>query len=372
MFVDPVGGYNRSNRNGVSNVPTASDRRRLGPFGRWANAALLTVVLLAGAAGPAAARDVTDSVGRKVQVPDRVERVMAAGPPASVLVYMLAPEKMIGWNTRPREAELPYLNPQVRDLPEIGRLTGRGNTASLETVMKAKPDVIVDFGNVNPTYISLAERTQSQTGIPYLLIDGHFGRTVEALRLLGSILGVSERAETLARRTEAIFHAVDEASRAVPAAQHPRVYLARRANGLESGNRGSINTEIIERAGGINVVDAGREGGGLVAVSLEQVLRWNPDTIITADRNFVSEAKSNSAWAGVEAVKKQRIFRSPTLPFGWIDGPPSVNRLLGLQWLSHLFFPKSSPGDIRGDARDFYRLFYQVNLSDAELDRLLQ
>jgi iron complex transport system substrate-binding protein len=60
------------------------------------------------------------------------------------------------------------------------------------------------------------------------------------------------------------------------------------------------------------------------------------------------------------------------LPFGWIDSPPSMNRLLGLQWLSHLFFPGGLKGDIRGDARGFYKLFYQVDLSDPELDRLLQ
>jgi iron complex transport system substrate-binding protein len=336
------------------------------------SAALIGVLVTAGLLSAADARDVTDSAGRTVHVPDRIERVMAAGPPASVLVYMLAPEKMVGWNSRPREAELPYLNPVVRNLPEIGRLTGRGNTANLETVMRAKPDVIVDFGNVNPTYISLADRTQSQTGIPYLLIDGHFDRTVEALRLLGPILGVQDRAEQLAKRTEAIFAEVERVSRSVPEARHPRVYLARRPSGLETGNRGSINTEIIERAGGINVVDTGRQGGGLVTVSLEQVLRWNPDTIVTLDRNFVDEARSNPAWADIAAVQKGRIFRSPNLPFGWIDSPPSMNRLLGLQWLSHLFFPGGLKGDIRGDARGFYRLFYQVDLSDSELDRLLQ
>jgi hypothetical protein len=111
---------------------------------------------------------------------------MAAGPPASALLYVLAPEKMIGWNLKPREAELPYLLPSVRNLPEIGRLTGRGNTANLETVMAAKPDVIMDFGSVNATYVSLADRVQNQTGIAYLLIDGRFDDTVGALRMLGS------------------------------------------------------------------------------------------------------------------------------------------------------------------------------------------
>jgi hypothetical protein len=94
-------------------------------------------------------------------VPDRIERVMAAGPPASVLLYMLAPEKVIGWVIKPRGAMLPYLLPSVRDLPEIGRLTGRGGTASLEAVMAAKPDVIVDFGSVNRPMSASRPRAES-------------------------------------------------------------------------------------------------------------------------------------------------------------------------------------------------------------------
>ena len=332
-------------------------------------AALTVLPLLLDAA---IAREVVDSAGRKVEVPERIERVMAAGPPASVLIYMLAPQKMIGWVIKPREAVLPYLLPSVRDLPEIGRLTGRGGTASVEAVMAAKPDVIVDFGSVNPTYVSLADRVQSQTGIPYLLIDGKLSSTAGAVRLLGSIIGVEERAERLAARTQAILDDIDRLARAVPDAQRPHVYLARRADGLESGNRGSINTEIIERAGGLNVVDANRERGGLVPVSLEQVLAWNPDTIITTDRNFTGEAKAVSAWSNVEAVRRGRIFLSPTLPYGWIDEPPSLNRLLGLQWLGNLFFPDRYKVDIRAEAKDFYKLFYQVELTDSQLDRLLE
>ena len=332
-------------------------------------AALALVAVLSCAAF---AREIVDAGGRKVEVPEKIARVMAAGPPASVLLYMLAPEKMIGWVIKPRDAVLPYLLPAVRGLPEIGRLTGRGGTASVEGVMAAKPDLIVDFGSVNPTYVSLADRVQSQTGIPYVLIDGRFDKTADALRLLGAILGDGERAERLAARTDQILSEIDGIVKSVPEAQRPRVYLARRADGLETGNRGSINTEIIERAGGINVVDARQERGGLVTVSLEQVLAWNPDTIITPDRNFAGEAKSSTAWAEVEAVRRGRIFVSPRLPYGWIDEPPSLNRMLGLQWLASLFFPDRYKIDIRVQAKEFYRLFYQVELSEGQLDRLVE
>jgi iron complex transport system substrate-binding protein len=320
----------------------------------------------------AVAREVIDSGGRKVEVPDRIERVMAAGPPASVLIYMLAPEKMIGWNLKPREDELPYLAPLVRDLPEIGRLTGRGNTANLETVINAKPGIILDFGSVNATYVSLADRVENQTGIPYLLIDGRFENTAAALRLLGSVLGVEERAQRLAARAETILNEVAAVARSIPEAQHPRVYLARRPNGLETGNRGSINTEIIELAGGVNVVDAGRDGGGLLNASLEQVIQWNPDTIITTDRNFAEQVATTQAWANVAAVQRRRVFLSPSLPYGWIDAPPSLNRILGLQWLARLFFPDRYPIDMRAETREFYKLFYHVELTEGQIDRLLE
>ena len=356
-----------------------SDRRR--PFRHLIEWAFVTAACLLFAVSPAGALDanapadthvVTDSAGRTVAVPNRIARVQAAGPPATVLLYTLAPEKLIGWVRKPSPTELEFLNPKVRELPEIGRLTGRGDTANLEVVIKAKPDLIIDFGTVNPTYVSLADRVQAQTGIPYLLIDGRLASTVASMKLVGSILGVDTRANALADKAAAIMSETEQTVAAVPEAQRPRVYLARQANGLQTGNRGSINTEIIERAGGVNVVDAGRTGGGLVNVSLEQVLQWDPDTIITTDPNFVDQVKSASSWANVKAVHQGRVFLSPSVPYGWIDGPPSVNRILGLQWLVRLFFLDKLQSDIRDETRSFYKLFYQVDVTDAQINSLLE
>jgi iron complex transport system substrate-binding protein len=333
---------------------------------------LLTGVMLAVTLYPAAAgHQVTDSAGRLVNVPDRIERVMAAGPPASVLLYVLCPEKLVGWVRKPREAELPYLAKTVRNLPELGRLTGRGDTANLEVVVNAKPDVIIDFGSVTPTYASLADRVQGQTGIPYLLFDGRFPKTAEVLRLVGATLGVDARAEMLAHDAEETLAEVDRVTASVPAAQRPRVYLARGPSGLETGTRGSINTEIIERAGGINVVDLG-EQGRLTTVSLEQILAWNPDTIVSIDAGFVEGVRKAPGWADTSAVRGNRVYVSPSLPFGWIDSPPSLNRLIGLKWLARLFFPDRFSKTLRETTREFYARYYQVDLTDAQLEQLLR
>lgn len=333
--------------------------------------ALVALILLAAvAAAGAEARTVTDSAGRKVEVPDRIEKVFAAGPPASILLYMLAPEKMTGWPNPPTPEERPYIAPQYRDLPALGRLTGRGGTANLEVVLKSRPDLILDFGSVRDTFISLADNVQEQTKLPYVLIDGRFEATPAALRLLGGILGLEERGEKLARYVEATFSDIDKALAGVPAERRPRVYLARGPDGLETGVVGSINTEIIERAGGRNVAEAAGQRG-LVRASMEQVIVADPEIIITWDRNFFDRVGKDPLWAGVRAVREKRVYLAPTAPFGWIDRPPSLNRVIGLKWLAGLFYPDKFTADLRETTREFYRLFYHVEPSDAELETLI-
>ncbi len=329
----------------------------------------LALLLLAGSA--AGARSVTDSAGRHVEVPEHVARVFAAGPPASTLLYVLAPQDMIGWVRAPRPAERAFLLPAVRDLPELGRLTGRGDTLNLERLIAAKPDLIIDYGTINDTYRSLADRVQAQTGIPYLLIDGRFDNAPGALRLLAGILGVPERGETLAKAAEANFAAVDRVRAAVPEARRPRVYLARGPEGLETGSRGSINTEIVERVGATNVAEGVREKGGLVRVSPEQVIAWAPDTVVTLDRAFREHVRDMPAWAAIPAVARGRVVLAPNLPFGFIDAPPSVNRLIGLTWLLHALYPAEAEGDLRQEVKGFFHLFYQVDPPDDALAHLL-
>lgn len=330
------------------------------------------LVILAVLALPAHARSVTDSAGRVVEVPETVTSVFASGPPASVLVYVLKPEALTGWPRALRPEERAYIAAPYRDIPETGRLTGRGGEANLERVLQIQPDLIVDFGSVRDTYIDLADRVQEQTGIPYLLIDGRFENTPEALRILGHALGVPERGEVLALDVEATFARIDAMLANVPEENRPRVYLARGPEGLETGMKGSINTEIIERAGGRNVADDGGATRGLVNASMEQLIVANPDTIVTWDPNFYASVFDDPLWQGIDAVQRGRVYLSPTAPFGWIDRPPSLNRMMGLLWMAGLLYPDLWQGDLREDTRAFYALYYNVDLSDEDLERLLE
>src|SRR5499433_1740627 len=150
----------------------------------------------------ARAATITDSAGRNVIIPGRVERVFPAGPPAAIMLYTVAPDLLLGWPRANRPDEREFLLPDIGGRPEVGRITGRGNTANLEVVLALKPDLILDIGSVNATYVSLADRVQEQTKIPYALLDGRFDGIAASYRTIGTLIGRPEPAEALARYTD--------------------------------------------------------------------------------------------------------------------------------------------------------------------------
>ena len=133
---------------------------------------------------------------------------------------------------------------------------------------------------------------QEQTGIPYALLDGRFVATPATYRKLGELIGRRD-----ARRRPRRLHRQDDrdASREriadIAADERPRVYYARGPRGLETGLGGSINVETIEILAR-NV--AGDDKGGLANVSIEQVLLWNPDVIVTIDQRIRRDCPKRS------------------------------------------------------------------------------
>ena len=328
--------------------------------------------LAATLAAPRIARAATvrDGAGREIAIPVRVERVFPAGPPAAITLYTLAPDLLLGWPRANRAEEREFLLPGIGDRPEVGRITGRGNSANLEAVLGLKPDLIVDAGSTGRTYVELAMRVQEQTGIPYALQDGRFEQIPASYRILGQLAGRGERAETLARWCETAMATIKGRIATIPGEKRPSVYYARGPRGLETGLGGSINVETLSFLGARNVA-AETPGSGLANVSLEQILSWDPEVIVTIDPAFADGVASDPAWANVRAVRDRRVHLSPKLPFGWVDFPPSVNRMIGLWWLAKLLYPAQFPEDIRPLAREFHTLFYQVTPTDAQLDRVL-
>src|SRR6516164_8929140 len=123
--------------------------------------ASLCLILLA---LPSRAADFVDSAERYVVVPDRIARVMAADQSAAVLIYVLAPEKLVGWSRPLSRAQQGYLPAKLARLPVVGHLTAPNPTAAAETVARLRPDLIIDTGIVSPEAAAVADAIRQQTG----------------------------------------------------------------------------------------------------------------------------------------------------------------------------------------------------------------
>jgi len=203
------------------------------------------------------------------------------------------------------------------------------------------------------------------------LIGGRLLETPTTLRTVGALLGVSERAETLARYAEAALADVQNQIAKIAPADRPSIYVARGPHGLETAVAGSIGSEVVNLLGAHNVAGKDTAPHTIVDVSPEQILAWQPDVILTIDRRFHAAIRTDPVWRELNAVKAGNIHFVPDLPFSWLDDPPASNRLIGLLWLGKLLYPALFRQDIRAEARRFYTLFYQREPSDAQLDALL-
>ncbi|WP_017525923.1 ABC transporter substrate-binding protein [Pusillimonas noertemannii] len=294
-----------------------------------------------------------------------IQRVYAAGPPASVLVYCLAPDKMLGWPYELSSAALAMLPPAQGGLPMVGRLSGRGSTLSQERLLALRPDLILDVGTVNDNYTSAAVQVAAQTGIRYILMAGDLNDSPEQLRAAGEMLDAQPRAELLASYARSILDEAAQARSRFARASSPSVYLARSSDGLETGLAGSIHGQAFSMAGARNVAHT-PASSGVGRVSMEQLLAWDPDYVFTQNPAFVQHTRQSPLWMQLRAVKEKRLVLTPMLPFGWVDAPPGINRLLGLHWLIDIFNTGRPSAQTDDFIVDFFRVFYRID-APAEL-----
>jgi iron complex transport system substrate-binding protein len=273
--------------------------------------------------GVASAAEVVDATGRTVQVPDHITHVVPAGPPAAVLLEAIAPDLMAGWPAPVSESARALLSPDAAKLPQIPRVTGREDVS--EAIKALKPDLILDYGTVSPRYADVAQATQQRTGIPTILLDGAMPKIPDTFRRLGVILHREARAEVLARFAEALL--------ALPVSSaHPKVLYARGADGLTVAAPNTDVTEVFKRLGWQTVAPDGQ--GTFRSASIDAIKALDPDMLIFADPAMRETISQSEAWKTVRAVREGHVLISPSLPFGWVEEPPSINRLAGLAWLS--------------------------------------
>jgi iron complex transport system substrate-binding protein len=323
-------------------------------------------------------RTITDDGGRQVTVPTQVDKVFCTSPLGTYMVYTLAPEKLAGWNTKPSELEKAYIPENYRPTVGLGGWYGKNTTGNVEEIIKIGPDLILSIGDMDAANISDADRVQDLLNIPVVMVDASLVKSGDAYAFVGDLIGEQEHAEELARYSDAVIAKAQQIVAQIPEDERVTIYYAEGAKGLYTDPEGSTHTEVFTLVGAHNVADVEmQEGYGMSPVSLEQVIAWDPEFVFVAsdpagEMNVYEQITTGGDWNTIQAVEDGHVYQIPHGPFDWLDRPYSIARLLGIQWVGDLVYPELWDIDIKETTKEFYRLFYHCELSDAQLEGLMQ
>jgi len=318
------------------------------------------------------ARTVTDMYGRQFRLPDRSLRVYSASPPDTFLLYALDPTLLAGLNFPIREKDRKYMHRHVLKLPVVGGTFGEAFTPSLELLLRIDPDLVIVSNDETPLSLSV-NATLKKTAKP--LLEMTLIRLSEypaAFMRMGKLLGRESRAGKLSDYTRKTLAEAAKTVAAIPPGKRVTVYYAEGADGLRTECDISRHNELIELAGGINVHRCtARNLFGMEQVSMEQVLLYDPEVILTMDRGFHRRVFKDPRWKRVRAVRNGKVYRIPDQPSNWFDRPPTFMRLIGLKWLLNCFYPQQYHHDIVKEAQDFFLLFLGIKVPDAEMKKII-
>ena len=323
-------------------------------------------------------RTFVDDAGREHSIPtaDKLTKVYFTSGLAEIFIMTLKPEVMAATCSRYTAEDMQYLPPCMREVEYLGAV--ESGQMDVEAVMQAGVQLIFSISSIElvADNIDEADNIEELSGIPVILIDGSTERISEAYQKLGEILGCEERAAELASYCEDVVSRVSQAVGDVPEDERVSVYYAEGPQGLQTEPASSQHAWSFNAAGGKVVAEVDWfDATGMSDVSLESVISWNPDVIVSWDSEVRGGAidiiRESPDWAVINAVRNDRVYAMPSVPVAWVDRPMACNRFLGVQWLANMFYPDRYDVDMVQVAQEYYQLFFGVEVSDTDMKEIL-
>lgn len=303
----------------------------------------------------------TDSCGREVTVPADIQKVAVSGPLAQMVVFAIAPDKMVGVANAWDESAKAYFDAKYLELPLLGQLYGGKGELNLETLLAAEPDVVIDVGEPKDSMAEDLDALQEQTGIPFVHIDAYLASMDDTYAMLGDLLAMPNEAQGLA---DYCRYAYDKVKAIADSVEKVDLLYVTGEEGLNVIARGSYHAEVIDMlCNNLAVVDEPSSKGTGNEVDMEQILNWNPAAVIFAPGSIYSTVADNENWQTIPAIKDGRYYEVPMGPYNWMGFPPSVQRILGMQWMAKVLYPDAADYDMYETTQTYFQLFYHCDLT---------
>lgn len=316
-------------------------------------------------------KEYTDDCGRKVTFTEEITRIVASGPLSEMIVYALAPDYLVASTQRNNKVMSEYLDEEYLKLPYLGSLYESADI-NVEELALSDPQLIVDIGEAKKSLPEDMDALMKQTGIPSVHLEATLETLPEMYRKLGRILGREEKAEQLALFCENVYGRTLEIMDKVGQNKVKALYVLG-DEGLNVLAKGSYHAEIVDMLTDNLAVVENPSGKGLGnEVGMEQIALWNPDFIIFAPGSIFSKAADMDNWKNLKAIKSGNYIEIPQGPYNWMGNPPSVQRILALIWLPSILYPEYCDYDVKAKIKEYYKLFYGFELSDAQYEVLVK
>lgn len=314
-----------------------------------------------------------DSCEREVEISAKIEKIAPTGTSSQMILFPLCSDLFCGLADTPNENEKKFLPEEFCSLPVFGQFYGSKATLNMEALLSEKPDLIIDTGDQKSTHKEDMDMIGEQTGIPTVFVKATLSEYPTAYRTLGRILGRTEKAEKIASYIEDKLKFAEDLKSKIKDDEKVKVMLSVGADGLSVNAKGSVQSEILELCGIENAVVADKisnKNGGTV-LDMEQVYNINPDVIIFDDAGAYDMVKNDDQWNKLSAVQNGRYYEVPSVPYSFLSNPPSVNRIIGIMWLSKLLYPQYCDFVLEDEMKEYYSLFWGYDLTDNEAKEML-
>ena len=299
--------------------------------------------------------------------------IYCATPPSTFTLYAFAPELLAGWNTPLRDYEKKFIPARYHNLPVLGGWYGQGFIPDREMLLAS--------GIKKAFYLSMGahdhlpiEQTLTSLGMQVTSVPGaRLADMAPCFLAMGRAYGLEERGAALAAYALEALEKVSRAMKDLPREKWTRIYVALEADGLASICRQSRRAEVFAAAGAVSVHDCppGAEEAFL-RVTFEQLMAYDPEAILVFHPALMRRIPTDAKWAALSAVRDGRVYFIPRGPFSWLERPATYMRLLGVQWLANRLHPDRYPVDIKAESRHFMKLFFNLDLDNAQVNDLFE
>lgn len=307
-------------------------------------------------------RTIVDMSGKSVKIPAEVNKIVVTcyGGASHEIAVLNAGDKIIAQPSMEKFNQLVTMLPKFKDTPDVGSF----DNVNVEEVLKLKPDIVVASVTA-----ATGNKKLEEAGIPVVtVLTGK--ATIDGLKqefkVMGEVLHKEKEAATLIQLWKSKLQMLQERVAKIPEGQTKKVYYML---GKLTHTEGSANwgQSLITTVGGIN---AAQEIGNGKDISVEQLLKWDPDAIIVSSNEgqFIKtdDIKNNPQISNLKAVKNNQIYQCPIGSFWW--DRPSPESVLGFMWLAKTLYPDTFADiNLEQETKDFYQTFYHYPLTDQEL-----